>query len=91
MTFIIYRNKQTNQIEKYSVANYEAVELEKKIVLYNSETKNLSAEIVNDENYIRLIQIAEQNKKIKESNLKDIENSIENLRNDFYEIAKASK
>lgn len=90
-TCIIYRDKKSNKITKYSVLITENVDLDSRVTEYNLTSTDLAAEIVNNDDLIQLISIAEENKKAKRSDLKDIEDAIERLRDDFYDMTKDLK
>ncbi len=91
MTFVLFRNKTTNKIEKYNVVKTEKEQLKENISQFNVDSKEFNAEVVKDEDFIKLIEIAEENKKTKRSHLKDIEDSIERLRDDFYDLTRDLK
>jgi hypothetical protein len=88
--FVIFREKQTNRINKYSIFVTENADLDSKIIEYNLTSKDV-AEIVTNDDLVQLISIAEQNKKAKLSDLKDIEDAIERLRDDFHDMTKDLK
>lgn len=89
--FVIFRDKKTNDIKKYNLIKKEKSELDSAVSKFNSEQSEFNAEVVESRDFECLIEIAEQNKKIKLSNLKDIEDSIERLRYEFYELTKDLK
>jgi len=92
--FIVYRDLDTKKIIRYSFVNTienESVLVEK-IKTYNSDvTRNHTAELVYDRDLYSALEIAEKNQKIKESEIRNIEDRIEGLSNDFYALREALK
>ena len=87
--YIIYRDKMTNKIMKYSILNKPKENLDELINEYNDskhESRNNISELVTNCVLICLIDLAESNKKIKEYQLRDIEYAINNLGHEFYEM-----
>ena len=82
---IIYRNKETKKITGYSL--FKSDNLDERIIEFNSNEKNdRIAEIVSSNDLQALIEIAENNKKLKERDLKYIEDSINDLQNELYNL-----
>ena len=59
---------------------------------YNSDnTRNHTVELVSDNDLISALEIAENNKKLKDYDLRNIEQSIENMSNEFYLLKESLK
>lgn len=82
MTAYILRNAETKKIESYYLTKQDLPTLKANVEKFNAEPRDKIAEVVESYDLISLIEIAEQNKNTKLSQLKDIEDSIESLRND---------
>jgi hypothetical protein len=84
--YLIYRNRETTTIKKYSVIKVIPPDLDHHISKFNKENKDLTVEKTDDIDFITLINLAENNSKIKGSDLKDIEYSIERLQEEIYNL-----
>jgi len=89
--FVIFRDKESKKITRYSY--YEKNEnLLDMIEKYNSDiTRKHTAELVFDHDLMSALEIADDNKKAKDYDLRSIEDSINNLQNEFYELKEALK
>lgn len=89
--FVICRDKESKKINRYSVYNKNE-NLSDMIEKYNSDnTRNHTAELVIDHDLISAFEIAENNKKLKDYDLRNIEQSIENMSNEFYLLKESLK
>lgn len=84
--FVVYRNKETKRIERYS--SHKKNEKSKEMIdKYNSNSfLTHSAEIVSDLDLISVLEIAEKSKRIKDIDLREIEASIDQLSNEFFAL-----
>lgn len=89
--FVIFRDKENKKIIRYS--SYKKNEnLSDLLEKYNSDvSRTHSAELVYDPDLISALEIADDNKKTKDYDLRGIEDSINNLQNEFYELKEALK
>lgn len=89
--FVILRDKESKKLISYS--SYEKNEnLSDMIEKYNSDiTRKLTAELVFDHDLISALEIADDNKKTKDYDLRNIEDAINNLQNEFYELKETLK
>lgn len=87
-TYVIYRDDK-KQILKYSIHSKSYDEISDLITKYNESSKNQQAEIVSSDDLICLIGISEENKKIKEYDLRQIEDHIDSLQNEFFLLKEA--
>lgn len=84
-TYIVYRDLQTNKIINYSVYDKAPDKLYDMIVEFNKKwIQTRKAEIADSEDLIAIIELAEKNKRVKESDLRSIEDKINDLQNEFY-------
>lgn len=89
--FVIYRDKESKKINRYSSYNKNE-NLSDMIDKYNSDnTRNHTLEIVIDHDLISALEIAENNKKLKDYDLRNIEQSIDSLSNEFYLLKESLK
>lgn len=89
--FVICRDKESKKINRYSSYNKNENLLEM-IYKYNSDnTRNHTVELVNDNDLISALEIAENNKKLKDYDLRNIEQSIESMSNEFYLLKESLK
>ena len=89
--FVIYRDKESKKINRYSSYNKNE-NLSDMIDKYNSDnTRNHTVELVSDNDLISALEIAENNKKLKDYDLRNIEQSIENMSNEFYLLKESLK
>lgn len=82
-TYIVYRNFD-KQITKYSVYTKTKDDLQKLIFEFNNQNGPTKAEITTDDDLISLIKIAEENKLIKQSDLRSIEDALDNVQSEFW-------
>ncbi len=89
--FVVFRDKESKKINRYSL--YKTNEnLSDMIDKYNSDTSRTHrAELVLDHDLISVLEIAETKKRLKDSDLKDIENAIEMLSGEFYQLKESLK
>lgn len=90
-SFVIYRDKESKKINRYSSYNKNE-NLSDMIDRYNSDnTRNHTVELVHDHDLISAFEIAENNKKLKDYDLRNIEQSIESMSNEFYLLKESLK
>lgn len=87
MTFLIYRNE-SNKIIKYSKVNFTGDDLEERIKSFNSKGSD-KAEIVTSDDFKSLIELAEEQKKIRLSDIKSIQESFDNLQTEIYNLTES--
>ena len=87
-TYVVYRDG-NKQITKYSIHSKTHEEISSLIVKHNESEKNPKAEIASNDDLISMIEIAEENKKTKEYDLRKIEDSIDSLQNEFWLLKEA--
>lgn len=89
--FVIYRDKESKKINRYSSYNKNE-NLSDMIDKYNSDnTRNHTVELVSDNDLISALEIAENNKKLKDYDLRNIEQSLESMSNEFYLLKESLK
>ena len=81
--YLIYRNRNDHSIKKYSIIRMIAPDLEINILNFNNENKNLTVEKVINSDLINLINIAEENSKIKNYDLRGIEDALDGIQNEI--------
>lgn len=86
MKYIIYRCKSTNKILAYSVYKKIPDNLDAMIEQYNNVKTDIVAQNVYSQDISSLIEIAEKNKQLKESDLKLIEDAFDCLQNEIYHL-----
>lgn len=89
-TYVIYRDRLSKKILNYSTSATDN-NLDENIAKFNASDKSRTAEKVLDHDLISLIEMAEKNKSLRQSDLRDIEESINNLSNEFYCLKEAIK
>ena len=88
MTYIIYRDSKY-KIISYSVYTKPPDNLDNLITEFNQKNEtntdsSKKAEIAVTDDIISLIELAEKNKNIKESDLRSIEDKFDDLQNEIY-------
>lgn len=84
MTFIVYREKTSNRIVGYSFYFKAPENLQDKIKKYNEESEKEIAEEVLSNDLIAVLELAEKNKKIKESDIRNVIDKLDDVQNEIY-------
>jgi len=84
MTFLIYRNH-SGKIIRYTKSNYTGENLEERIKSFNSKAAD-RAEIVTSDDFKSLIELAEENKKIRLSDIRDIEDKLDSVQTEIWQL-----
>ena len=87
MIFLIYRNH-LNKIIRYTKSSYSGDDLEERIKSFNSKGSD-KAEIVTSDDFKSLIELAEEQKKIRLSDIKSIQESFDNLQTEIYNLTES--
>lgn len=84
MTYIIYRDK-SDKIYKYTKVNFTGNDLEERIKSFNSKGSD-KAEIVTSDDFKSLIELAEENKKIRLCDIRDIEDKLDSVQTEIWQL-----
>lgn len=87
MTYIIYRNHE-NKIIRYTKVNFTGDDLIERIKAFNLKGPD-KAEIVVSDDFKSLIELAEENRKIRLSDVRDIEDKLENIQTEIWQLKES--
>lgn len=82
--YLIYRDRETKQITRYSIINNIPPDIDYHIKKFNSSDVKSTVEIVSDKDHIALICIAEEKSLIKDRDLRNIESAIDRLQEEVF-------
>ena len=90
-TYVIYRDRSLKHITRYSAYPSDKEGLFENVEKYNKNQNEFSAEIATDKDLICLIQLAEENKKLKDWDISRIEGLMNDIQNEFYHLKESIK
>lgn len=91
--FIIYRKKDSKKILRYSILRLDnGVALNDLITNYNSSNvREEMAQVAVSSDLIDLIEIAESHKRIKDYDIKSIQESLDRVQTEIYDLNESLK